>query len=653
VLAATIAATAAIAQQVVGKATRDAFFLTHFSVSRLPLAMTAASVLSGAVVALVAQSLRRLGPALVAPRIFSLHAVLLLLECAFALRFERTVSAVVYLHTASFGATLLSVFWSLVSECFDPHTAKRALGRIGGGATLGGVLGGALGLGGSYVASLPVMLIVMAALSGICAAAVRGFTGGTHGAHAARSQRPPPASGLAALRNTPYLRLLALVVLGGALLQSLLDYALGAQAVAVFGPGARLLSFFAVFQTAVGLMSVVIQGTANRPALERLGLGGTLSLLPAVVGGVGAVAVAAPSLAVVAIQRGADGALRASLFRSAYEALFTPVPQSLKRATKTVIDVSFDRAGQLLGSGLTLVLHAIWQQAGLRAVTVATVVVAAAEVALTQRMQRGYKETLAARLRSGVLQIDLATIVDATTRTTVSRTLSEMDRKALLAKVEATRVAQLLERLTRDELAPHEVHDLKTFAPQAVGAIGDALLDEDLGARARLRAARLLRGVPSERSVQTLALGLDARAFEVRHACGRALADMRAQNPGLSFDASVMFARARRELESQSHDVRSMEHVFDVLSLAAPREAMQLAYGALQSNDAFLQGVALEYLEVALPADVRSAIMPRLTQPEARTAEPRPPGRSLDDLLRSKERIQLRLDELRRSQDPE
>jgi hypothetical protein len=501
------------------------------------------------------------------------------------------------------------------------------------------------------------MLLVMAALSGICAAAVRGFTAGEQGARAAGSQQRAPASGLGALRDTPYLRLLALVVLGGSLLQSLLDYALGAQAVAAFGPGARLLSFFAVFQTAVGLVSVVTQGTANRPALERLGIGGTMSLLPAVVGGVGAVALAAPSLAVAAIQRGADGALRASLFRSAYEALFTPVPQSLKRATKTVIDVSFDRAGQLLGGGLTLALHALWPESMLRAVTVATVVAAGAELALTHRLQRGYKETLAARLRSGVLQVDLAAIVDRTTRTTVSRTLSEMDRRALLAQVEATRDAQLLERLARDELAPHEVHDLRTFAPRAVGAIGDVLLDEGLGARARRRAARLLRGVPSERSVQTLALGLDARSFDVRHACGRALAEMRAQDPALSFEASVMFARARRELDSQPPDARSMEHVFDVLSLAAPREAMQLAYGALQSNDPFLQGVALEYLEAALPADVRSAIMPRLTQPGGppaeRPAQPRPSARSLGDLMQSREIIQLRLDELRRSRDSE
>jgi hypothetical protein len=275
-------------------------------------------------------------------------------------------------------------------------------------------------------------------------------------------------------------------------------------------------------------------------------------------------------------------------------------------------------------------------------------------------LHRGYVETLAARLRSGVLRIDPADIVDATTRATVSRTLSEMDREALLAQIERARAAQagaqpevgaVVNLLARDDLTAHEARSLKDLAPGAVDAIGDVLLDDTQRSRARRRAARLLRGVASERSVQTLALGLDARALDVRHACGRALAEMLAQDPALSFDASEMLARARREIEALSPDARSIEHVFDVLSLAAPREALQLAYGALQSRDSFLQGVALEYLEVVLPAEVRAAILPRLSETAPRRAQPRPSARSLDDLLRSKEVIQLRLEDLRRSQD--
>jgi hypothetical protein len=515
---------------------------------------------------------------------------------------------------------------------------------------------------------------------------------------------------LAALRDTPYLRLLALFVVGGALVQSLLDYALGAEAVAAYGRGPRLLSFFAVFQTAVGVLSFLLQSTANRPALERLGIGGTMALLPASVAGFGVVAAAVPALVTTALQRGAEGVLRASLFRSAYEVLFTPVPQSLKRTTKTMIDVSFDRAGVLLGSGLTLGLTAVWPRAGVVPVTVAAVIACAAELVLAYRLHRGYVDTLAQRLRSGVLHIDVADIVDRTTRKTVSRTIPSLDRTALLVQIEALRAAnaapgepepparaipaneapsdavaraldelrsdqspavrtalagdgvrnpllapQLLQLLGRDDLARDAMRALSAIAPRVVGTIADALLDEARAPRARRRAARLLGGVACERSIHALTLGLDAGPLEVRHACGRSLVEIRARNGALAFDAAAMFARATRELEARLEDPRSMEHVFDVLSLTAPIEPIQLAYGALQSPDAFLSGVALEYLEVVLPAEVRTAMMARLTPvtAPAERAAPRPSARSLDDLLRSEDRIRSFLRELRRERDPD
>jgi hypothetical protein len=670
VLAATIAATALVAAHVIGKATRESLFLTHFPVTRLPLAMTATSVLSAVAVSTLSRGMMLAGPRAVVWRLLALQTVAFCLEWLLALRFEETASVVVYLHTGSLGAAIVSAFWLVVGESFDPHTAKRALGRVGGGAALGGALGGGLAWAGSRVTSVPTMLLAMAVLNGVCAWKVRDLARRAPAGIASSSSRSsarPPACGFAALRDTPYLRMLALLVTGGALLQSLLDYALGAQAVAEYGRGPRLLSFFAVFQTAVGVLSFLLQSAANRAALDRLGVGGTMALLPLSVAGLGAVAVGVPSLATTAVQRGAEGVLRGSLFRSAYEVLFTPVPPSLRRATKTWIDVSFDRAGLLLGSGLTMGLVALWPHAGVRPVTLASLVAASLELVFAYELHRGYVDTLAQRLRSGVLHLDLGDILDATTRKTVSRTLSSIDRAALLAQIEASRaprppapdeqeVQALLERLDRDDLAADAMRALSQVAPRVVGAIADALLDEERSPRARRRAARLLGGVPTDRSALALVHGLDARSLEVRHACGRALVEMRARNAALSFEASAMFARATRELASSTDDdPRSIEHVFDVLSLTAARETLQLAYGALQSRDAFLQGVALEYLDVALPPEVRAAMLPRLSASTAPSAPPasRRGARSLDDLLRSGDKIRLHLDELRRARDPD
>ena len=51
-------------------------------------------------------------------------------------------SVLIYLHMAGLGVILLSSFWSMLNEEFDPREAKRRFGQIAAGGTIGGVLGG-------------------------------------------------------------------------------------------------------------------------------------------------------------------------------------------------------------------------------------------------------------------------------------------------------------------------------------------------------------------------------------------------------------------------------------------------------------------------------------------------------------------------------
>jgi ATP/ADP translocase len=60
---------------------------------------------------------------------------------------------------------------------------------------------------------------------------------------------------------------------------------------------------------------------------------------------------------------------RNSLFRSAYELFYTPLPPMKKRAAKTIIDVGVDRIGTALGSGVLLVIARVTADGDLRAQT--------------------------------------------------------------------------------------------------------------------------------------------------------------------------------------------------------------------------------------------------------------------------------------------
>ena len=67
------------------------------------------------------------------PAAFVLSAVLLAGEWAAITRFPKVTIIAFYLHTIVFGSVLTSGFWSLINERFDPHTAKKLVGRIAGG----------------------------------------------------------------------------------------------------------------------------------------------------------------------------------------------------------------------------------------------------------------------------------------------------------------------------------------------------------------------------------------------------------------------------------------------------------------------------------------------------------------------------------------
>src|SRR4051794_7019730 len=135
-----------MAHQVAGKAVRDGLFLSQFSAAALPMVMGSAALFSVAMGLLFARGMSRFGPMRMVPAAFAISGLLQWVEFGL-LRMPgvvaRTVTVtVIYLHLVGLGAILLSGFWSIASEVFDPRAAKRHFGRITGAGTAGGVAGG-------------------------------------------------------------------------------------------------------------------------------------------------------------------------------------------------------------------------------------------------------------------------------------------------------------------------------------------------------------------------------------------------------------------------------------------------------------------------------------------------------------------------------
>src|SRR5262245_5453465 len=137
-----------MAHQVAGKAVRDGLFLSRFAPRDLPKVVVAAALAAVLLGLGFARILGRSGPLRVVPLSFAVGSFLHLAEYAMLQGAGEDVRAVVitivYLHLVGFGAILLSGFWSIVNEFFDPREAKLRFGRIAGAGTLGAIAGGLL-----------------------------------------------------------------------------------------------------------------------------------------------------------------------------------------------------------------------------------------------------------------------------------------------------------------------------------------------------------------------------------------------------------------------------------------------------------------------------------------------------------------------------
>ena len=394
-IAATLCAGALLANQVAANATRDALFLSSFAITDLPRMMVGAAVFSVLVVLATSRLLVRFSPARFVPLAFVLSAIALAVQGVFATRAPATTAIVFYLHTIAFGSVLTSGFWSLVNERFDPRSAKQLVGRIASGGTLGAVVGGVVAERVGARASLAVMFGVLAALHLLCAYFVRGIGESTRRTTSRTTERKAKGpSGFAVLVGSRYLSGIALLVLLVTVSAALLDYVLKARASDAYSSGEDLMRFFAAYYAGLGLVSFVVQTTLSGRALDRLGLGKTAATLPiaVIVGSV--VALLAPGLVAAAIARAADRVARTSLYRSAYELLYTPVPPRKKRATKSIIDVLCDRLGDAVGGAVVSIVLALVATQTERVLLVVTIGLALAATVVALRLQRGYVRAL-------------------------------------------------------------------------------------------------------------------------------------------------------------------------------------------------------------------------------------------------------------------
>ena len=648
---APLIAAALIAQQVASNAVRDALFLTWYQVTSLPYFMAAAAVLAIPAAEFSGRLLARFGPARVVPFILGVGALLFLIEWNLLGGHPRLASGLVYVHASVLGAIGISAFWSLLNERFDPHTAKALMARVAAAAALGGLAGG---VGAERVAVLLSQgaLFILLGLSGTACVAGSVFIGRGMPARPARPevQKEEGRSGWAEIRRVPLLRDLALVVALAAALAALTDYLLKAEVVSWFGRGESLVRFFGLFYAGTAFAAFLLQAVLGRAILARIGLGGSVASHSLLVGAAGVLGFIAPVPWRAILPRGLDVTLRSSIFRAGYELFYTPLAETSKRAAKSAVDVSADCLGKGAGAALIVLLTRLDPSYAFVAVNMAGVLAAAGEFTVARRLRGRYVTALegglkrqAEDLQQAAPRFDftVAASMVGLDAGSIRRALDDISERkgtpvpddpvvaaiASLRSGDLSRILQVLRApptdpllvgalvplLANREILKQVVRALTAFGTRATAQLVDALLDPATPDIVRRRLPFVLKSCASSLARDGLVQALATSGFEVRLRCGRALLALTAKHPELAVAPHVGLQSVERELTALDADAAAREHVFNLLALVLEREPVNIAALAFDSDDTYLRGTALEYLETVLPTGIFAALAPRLS----------------------------------------
>jgi AAA family ATP:ADP antiporter len=435
---------------------------------------------------------------------------------------QSWVSVLLYLFGLILGILLVSQFWTLANEIYDPRQAKRLFGFIGGGSALGGILGSTIlqfarqfGTTNLLLVSAVLLLICVTVVLAVLATRKDVSLEGVTSTGEEKGVKSGEAFRL--LRGSRHLQLIALVIsfaaIGAAIIEQQLNMSVDEQSRAEIEAArpqfeAALAAEFAeasakgasaadlekirtdkedalkksvrdAITTRLGqvqlwlsIISLIVQVWLTSRIQRYLGIGFALMVLPVSLGLTGFIILATGAYASTWLARIADTSLRYSIDKTTREILFLPLPSELKLQAKPFVDVTVDRFSKGLGALLLLILIKPWGfSLNWRQLSYASLTLCALWVFGAIAAKRGYVKAF----RRSLDQRDVAAAdvriqaADLSTVETLIAELAHPDEKRVLYAID---ILESLEKrnLVTPLLLYHESPRVRARALQALGA---------------------------------------------------------------------------------------------------------------------------------------------------------------------------------------
>jgi AAA family ATP:ADP antiporter len=396
-----------VTSTVIGKAVRDALFLSHFTALQMTYADLQTIIVIGVTMAVYFRLLR----SLTLRRLLMSSSVFFAIgdvACWWAATCHQAwMTRAIYYWVGTQAAVTLPQVSMLARQVLTTRQAKRLFGLIGIGAIFGWILGGLVTRAAAGRAGTEALLLVMAALTAAGPMIVPGIwrTGGTGAPDSHRVEQPvPPIPGLvrstARVWNSPHLRTVASLVFVSSVVTTIAGLQFRAIASQSIDSTDRLAAFFGSFSFHAGLLSLAIQILCTSRILRCFGVGMGLVLAPVALatGSVGVLIWG--TLPTAVFLKGSDHVLRHSIDRSALDLLYVPLSPGEAWQSKAFIEAVVYRIGDGVGALAVVfgasVLH--WSFPSLSFISLAFV---AAWIGVAMQARHGYVEGLLATLGPG------------------------------------------------------------------------------------------------------------------------------------------------------------------------------------------------------------------------------------------------------------
>jgi AAA family ATP:ADP antiporter len=272
-----------------------------------------------------------------------------------------------YVWVGIFSLTMIAQFWSMANDIYSKPEGDRLFPLIAIGSTMGAPLGAALAerLFSSGVSPWAMMQLAGAILLVHLAL----YFTVRRTSHAGRGTAKPAHSGgsngFSLVLQSPYLRLIALLLVllnivnttGEYILGSLVTARAAAAASATPGldQGAFIGSFYGSYFFWVNIASVILQAFVVSRVVKYLGMAGALFALPLVAFGAYGLIATSGALMLVRIMKTVENSTDYSIMNTAKQMLWLPTTHEQKFKAKQAIDTFFVRIGDMLSAAVVFV----------------------------------------------------------------------------------------------------------------------------------------------------------------------------------------------------------------------------------------------------------------------------------------------------------